>query len=1318
MKLRTTLVLLGLLLIAAATTAFAQATDFSLYGDPVTVTVVAGSTAQYVVDFSPNGYSTAPAGYFEGVIELTASGLPAGATATFSPVAISGSEASILSVATTASTSAGSYTLTIAGASGSLAHTTTVVLTVVASASSESQAQQVINTMTEAQEISQISGTNVSGEYYETVLGISSLDIPTFNVLDGPLGPGASAPGHWGSAVAPPAPICLTATWDPTAAYTYGTTVGFQDKYFGNGLVHGPMTNINRVPESGRTYESLGEDPYLASQIIVQDALGIKSEGIMAQAKHMAGNNQEDNRNSVDDIIDERTLHEIYLPHFQAAVQQGDVGAIMCAYNGVNGYPSCGSPTLLSILKHDWGFTGFVESDYPATAQTSAVAGEDLEQPDANYFSTTTLEADVTAGLLPKSAIDDKVIRRFAEMMTYGSYASPPANQCAVPSACAIDSTDATTIENDVLPIAEEGTVLLKNTGILPFNLSKTTSVALIGPGATAAYSEGGGSSEVTEVAIEMPQAGMQSYVGSGVTVTTNDGGNLASAESLAASSSVVVVMVACPESEGSDLSTLDLPTITEADGTVNQDTLITSIAAENPNTVVVLNNGSPVTMPWLSSVPAIVEAWYPGTMEGYALPPVLFGTYNPSGHLPLTFMVNETDEPANTTAQYPGVNNVAEYSEGVFIGYRHYDENNLAVNFPFGFGLSYTTFGFSNLSITPTSTAFANNPNQTVTVSFTLKNTGSVTGADVAQVYVGMPNPSSTVIQPPKQLKGFQRESLTSGQSTPVTITLNQTSFSYWDVNSHAWQVVPGTYTISVGDSSRNIDLTGTVTITAAVTAAPTALTATGGFSQNIVSWTPSVGSTSYNVYRGTTSGGESATPIANVTTPMTYTDTAVTVGTTYYYKVAAVNTAGTSALSNEGSAAASTYVAPTGESPYGGTAWPVPGTIQAANYDLGGQGLAYNSDSATNQGDEYRTDGVGIEDTSDTGPGTYDVGWTAGGQWLNYTINVATAGSYTVGIRIASPNAGNVVDLRTPMGAALTGPVSVPETGGYQDWTTVNATCTLPAGQQVIQVFEDTGGYNLHYLTFTSGASAPSTPTNLTATAGNAQVSLSWTASSGATSYSVYRGTASGAESATAIASGVTTTSYTNTGLTNGTAYFYKVAAVNANGTSALSTEASATPSASTSSMVLGINCGGSATGSWVADEDFAGGSADTVTNTINTANVTNPAPVAVYQTNRFGACTYTIGGLTASTAYTVRLHFCETYFDAAGDRESDVSINGTQVLTNFDMWAAAGGENIANIQQFTETTNASGQFVIVFTTVINNAQINGIEIDSSSG
>jgi len=341
----------------------------------------------------------------------------------------------------------------------------------------------------------------------------------------------------------------------------------------------------------------------------------------------------------------------------------------------------------------------------------------------------------------------------------------------------------------------------------------------------------------------------------------------------------------------------------------------------------------------------------------------------------------------------------------------------------------------------------------------------------------------------------------------------------------------------------------------------APTGLTATAGNGQASLTWSASSGATSYNVYRGTSSGGESGTPVATGVTSTSYTNTGLTNGTKYYFKVAAVNSTGTSGMSNEASAtpAASGY----GGTPYGGTAAAIPGTVQVENYDVGGQNVAYNDTTSGNSGAVYRTDDVDIEACTDTGGG-YNLGWVAAGEWLKFTVNVSTAGAYTVGFRVASTSAGQAFHLANSSGTNLTGTVTCPNTGGWQTWSTVNATVTLPAGQQVLQLVSDTGNYNYNYMTFALN-SAPAVPTGIGAAGGNGQVSLSWSASSGATSYNVYRGTSSGGESGTPVATGVTSTSYTNTGLTNGTTYYFKVAAVNSNGTSGLSNEASATPAAS---------------------------------------------------------------------------------------------------------------------------------------------------------
>ena len=496
----------------------------------------------------------------------------------------------------------------------------------------------------------------------------------------------------------------------------------------------------------------------------------------------------------------------------------------------------------------------------------------------------------------------------------------------------------------------------------------------------------------------------------------------------------------------------------------------------------------------------------------------------------------------------------------------------------------------------------------------------------------------------------------------------------------------------------------------TSSVPAAPTGLTATAGNAQVALAWTGSSGATSYNVYRGTSAGAESSTAIATGITATSYTNTGLTNGTAYYYKVAAVDSAGTSSLSNEASGTPSG-----GEAPFGGTPAVIPGTVQAENYDTGGQGVAYNVTSINGTANSYRSDGVDLEATTDTGGG-YDLGWTSSGQWFKYTVNVSTAGTYSIACRVASGSGGGTFHIQNAGGTNLSGAITVPVTGGWQTWTTVNATVTLPAGQQVLTVWQDSANFNINYLTFSlNGSSAPPAPTGLTATSGNATVSLTWSPSSGATSYNAYRGTTAGGDSSTAIATGLTGTSYTNTGLTNGTTYYYKVAAVNSTGTSGQSNEASATPTASLTAVDQ-IDCGSSsAVSPFVADEFFSAGNEFSSTATINTSGVTNAAPAAVYQTVRWNSSfTYTIPNLTAGSTYTVRLHFCELTWTAAGQRVFNVAINGNSYLSNFDIFATAGAENKAVVEQTTATANSSGQIVISFTQgSADNPEIAGIEV-----
>jgi beta-glucosidase len=500
-------------------------------------------------------------------------------------------------------------------------------------------------------------------------------------------------------------------------------------------------------------------------------------------------------------------LREIYLPAFEATVKAG-VGAVMCAYNKVNGAYMCENNFLLNhVLKQEWGFTGFVTSDFGATHSTvaSANAGLDLEMPTGVYFDPLLASA-VTSGQVAQTVINDKLIRRFSTMMNLGVFPNAP-GITTIPS------------QQDGLiarQIAEAGMVLLQNkpgvlplntTRILPLNASSLHRIALIGPYAGAAKTGGGGSSAVSPIYTVAPITGIQNRVGPTVTLSYNDGSTISSAVSIAQTADVAIVMVGDSETEGVDNS-ISL--------SGNQDSLVQSIVAANKNTVVVMKSGTAILMPWAASVPAILQAWYPGEEDGNAVAALLFGEVSPSEKLPLTFPVQLSDLPANTAAQYPGVlvNGIptATYSEGVFVGYRHYDQANIAPLFPFGFGLSYTNFSFHNLAVTPASFTFTNNPSQLVTISFSITNTGTVAGAEVAQLYLGIP--STAVPEPPRSLQGFQKVTLQPGQTEPVQLTLNQRSFSYWNALSESWRVVPGTYQIMVGNSSRNILLQTQITI------------------------------------------------------------------------------------------------------------------------------------------------------------------------------------------------------------------------------------------------------------------------------------------------------------------------------------------------------------------------------------------------------------------------------------------------------------------------------------------------------------------------
>lgn len=660
----------------------------------------------------------------------------------------------------------------------------------------DARARELVSKMTLQEKIDQLHGIRDTN-HYRYVPPVPRLNIPALHVANGPAGVGPAGDDPQLPATALPAPISLASAWDEAMAHSYGVLIGKECRNLAEDLLEGPDVNIARVPQNGRTFEAFGEDPFLVSRMGVNVIQGIQSQGVIANVKHYAANNQEINRDYMNAVVDERTLHEIYLPAFEAAVKEGKVASLMGAYNKVNGTYCCENDLLLDqILKKDWGFKGFVTSDFGAVHSTvpSALAGLDLEMPTGIYFGTN-LEAAIRSGKVPMSVIDDKLVRRYRVMMEYGMFDQP------------IKRTPIPAKEDGALArqFAEQGMVLLKNQGgLLPLDSKNLHTIAVIGPAAVKAKTGGGGSSQVWPSYTVDPVAGIRKRAGANAKVLFSDGSVLAQAVKLAKSADMVVVMVGDNDAEGSDHSLM-------LGG--NQNQLVAAVAAANRHTVVVLKTGSAVLMPWVNRVPAILEAWYPGQEDGNAVAAVLFGDVNPSGKLPLTFPKSMEDLPANTTAQYPGIGYTEHYSEGIFVGYRHFDALKIKALFPFGYGLSYTTFYRKNLKVTPLEFSTKEDPDQIVTIDLDIVNTGKRAGCDVVEVYVGFPS-TKTVPQPPQQLKAFSKIALEPNQTRHVQLTLNRHSFSYWDAGKHDWAVLPGTYTIKVGASSLDIDLAGKVTI------------------------------------------------------------------------------------------------------------------------------------------------------------------------------------------------------------------------------------------------------------------------------------------------------------------------------------------------------------------------------------------------------------------------------------------------------------------------------------------------------------------------
>jgi beta-glucosidase len=660
----------------------------------------------------------------------------------------------------------------------------------------------LIKQMTLEEKISLLAGIN----FWRTH-AIERLGIPSIKVTDGPHG--ARTVDETNNNVTIPATcfptaVGMAATWNTDLICRVGSALGEEARARGCSILLGPCVNIHRSPLGGRNFESYSEDPYLSARMAVAIISGIQSKKVSACVKHFALNNSEYQRMTISLEADERTMREIYFPSFEKAVKEAGVWSVMCSYNKVNGTHASENHRLLTeILKDEWGFAGLVMSDWFATHSTvpAANAGLDLEMPGPVKFFGEALVKAVKEGEVDIKIIDDKVRRILRILINTG----------------AIDGNINDADKNKEFPahstlareVAEEAIVLLKNDNhLLPLDKKKLKTIAVIGPNAASASIQGGGSAQVVPYYKVAPLDAIKELCGNSVKIVYEPGCDaspspdlLERAVKVAAAADVAIVFAGLTEeyeSEGFDRKNMDLPP--------EQNELISRVAKANPNTVVVLNNGSPLAMPWLENVPAVVEAFFPGQECGNAIASVLFGLVNPSGKLPDTFPHRLEDNPA--FVNYPGANDKVLYGEGIYVGYRHYDAKNIEPLFPFGYGLSYTTFEYSGLNISPAKAKTGDK----IKVSIDVKNTGKVPGKEVVQVYIS--DNVSSVPRPPKELKALKKVALSPGEEKTVEFTLNKEAFSFYDVKLKDWVAEPGEFDILVGSSSRDIWAKGKFTL------------------------------------------------------------------------------------------------------------------------------------------------------------------------------------------------------------------------------------------------------------------------------------------------------------------------------------------------------------------------------------------------------------------------------------------------------------------------------------------------------------------------
>lgn len=643
------------------------------------------------------------------------------------------------------------------------------------------------------------------------VLGVARLGIPMIQMSDAAYGVRSSGEnGRYSTAL--PSNLASAASWDPQAACAYGTLIGRELRAQGYNMTLGGGVNLTRQPRNGRTFEYMGEDPILAGTLVGNRMKCEQAQHVIGDIKHYAVNDQESGRNEVNAVIDKRALRETDLLAFQIGIGIADPGAVMCSYNAVNGDYACENRYLLTdVLKKDWNFKGFVVSDWAGTHSTAkaSAAGLDNEEPFNSFFGEKLKQA-VASGQVPMAELDEHVHRVLRSEFADGIVDYPPKK-----SVVDVEGGFETSRR-----IAEQSMVLLKNDhGILPIDRVQVRSIAIIGAHADSGMISGGGSAQVDPPGL--PASKWQEHVWFPTSPLTAVSGKVpqasvqfasgeypAAAAARAKSADVAIVFAYQWTSEG-----MDLPNLSLSDA---QDTLIEQVAAANPRTIVVLETGTAVTMPWIDHVSAVLEAWYGGSKGAEAVANILFGDVNPSAKLPMTFPRSEADLPHPEIVSPPvgkdagtgppavrtGPSFSVQYDEGLKVGYKWYDAENRPVLFPFGYGLSYTSYRYSDLKVTP---------GTATTVSFTVTNTGSRGGAEIAEVYAALPAGAD---EPPKRLVGWSKVFLKAGEGKTVSVSVDPQYLSVYEAATDGWQLVPGAYTFLVGGSSQDLPLVAKISV------------------------------------------------------------------------------------------------------------------------------------------------------------------------------------------------------------------------------------------------------------------------------------------------------------------------------------------------------------------------------------------------------------------------------------------------------------------------------------------------------------------------